>query len=91
MPHIPDVLLDVKYTVEAGSPYFISETRLTFEKDLSVIAVRNDEMVVDRELFDSLIYKDTAGGLVRLPLKEKEGLPNGLVHCAPADLDWCGL
>ncbi len=91
LPRIPGVRLEVKYTVEAGTPYFISETRLAFEKDLGVIAVRNDEMVVDRELFDSLIYKDKDGGLVRLPLKEKEGLPNGLVHCAPADLDWVGL
>jgi hypothetical protein len=91
LPRIPGVRLEVKYTVEAGTPYFISETRLDFEKDLGVIAVRNDEMVVDRELFDSLIYKDKDGGLVSLPLKEREGLPNGLVHCAPADLDWVGL
>lgn len=91
LPHIPDVLLEVKYTVEAGSPYFISETRLSFEKDLGVIAVRNDEMVVYKELFDSLIYKDKRGGLVRLPLKEKEGFPFGLVHTAPADVDWVGL
>ncbi len=91
LPHIPDVLLEVKYTVEAGSPYFISETRLRFEKDLGVIAVRNDEMVVYKELFDSLIYKDKSGGLVKLPLKEKEGFPFGLVHTAPADADWVGL
>ena len=91
MPHIPEVLLDVKYTVEAGSPYFISETRLDFSKDLGVIAVRNDEMVVYKELFDSLIYKDKTGGLVRLPLKEKEVAPFGLVHTAPADVDWVGL
>jgi len=91
LPHIPEVLLDVKYTVEAGSPYFISETRLNFEKDLGVIAVRNDEMVLFKELFDTLVYKDKTGGLVRLPLQEKEGLPFGLVHTAPADIDWVGL
>ncbi len=91
LPHIPDVILEVKYTVEAGSPYFISETRLSFEKDRGVIAVRNDEMVVYKELFDSLIYKGKDGRLVKLPLEEKSGLPNGLAHIAPADLDWVGL
>ena len=91
MPRVPGVQLEVKYTVEPGRPYFVSETRLDFEQDLGVIAVRNDEMVVDKELFDSLIYKDKTGSLVRLPLREKDGLPFGLVHCAPADLDWVGL
>jgi hypothetical protein len=91
LPHIKDVFLDVKYTVEAGSPYFISETRLNFEKDLGVIAVRNDEMVLDKELFDALLYKDKNGDIVKLPLTEKEGLPFGLVHTAPADIAWVGL
>jgi hypothetical protein len=91
LPHIQDVLLDVRYTIEASSPYFLSETRLDFKKDLGVIAVRNDEMVLARELFDSLLYRDKTGGLVKLPLKEMEAAPNGLAHIAPMDLDWVGL
>jgi hypothetical protein len=91
LPHLPDVILDVKYTVEAASPYFVSETRLKFEKDRGVIAVRNDEMVLSKELFDSLLYKDKSGAIVKLPLNEKAGAPFGLVHTAPPDLDWVGL
>lgn len=91
LPRIPAALLDVKYTVAAGCRYFISETRLTFEQDLGVIAVRNDEMVLDKELFDTLVYKDKAGALVRRPLKEEDGLPFGLIHTAPPDVDWVGL
>ncbi len=75
----------------AGAPYFVCETRLTFEKDLGVIAVRNDEMVLYKELFDSLLYRDKNGALVKLPLRELPGRPFGLVHIAPDDIPWVGL
>jgi len=91
MPRIQDVFLEVKYTVEKDSPYFISETRLTVEKDLGVIALRNDELVLFKELFDSLMYRNKKGELIKLPLKEAAETPYGLVHIAPADLGWVGL
>lgn len=91
MPHIQDVLLEVKYTLEKDAPYFISETRMNVEKDLGVIALRNDEMVLYNELFDSLMYRDKRGAIIKLPLKEMAGTPYGLVHIAPADLGWVGL
>jgi hypothetical protein len=91
LPRVEGVHLEVKYTFPSEAPYFISETQLVFEKDRGVIAVRNDEMVLFRELFESFLYKDGNGDLIKLPLKAKERLPFGLVHTAPADLDWVGL
>ncbi len=91
LPRIPDALLEVKYVVEIDAPYFISETLLTFQNGLGVIAVRNDEMVLYKELFDSFIYKPKNGAIVQGPLNEKEGFPFGLVHIAPEDADWVGL
>jgi hypothetical protein len=91
MPRVKDVNLEVRYAVPAGAPYFICETRLTFEKDLGVIAVRNDEMVLYKELFDSLLYRDKNGALVKRPLRELPGRPFGLVHIAPDDIPWVGL
>ena len=91
LPRVKGVTLDVKYKLEADAPYFISETRLNFKEGQGVIAVRNDEMVLSRELFDSLLYRDKKGEIIRLPLKEKEGMPFGLVHIAPEDLGWVGL
>jgi len=91
MPRIKDVNLEVRYAVPAGAPYFVCETRLTFEKDLGVIAVRNDEMVLFKDLFDSLLYRDKNGALVRLPLRELPGRPFGLAHIAPDDIPWVGL
>jgi hypothetical protein len=91
LPRVKGVMLSVKYTLAAGAPYFLSETRLDFEEGQGVIAVRNDEMVLSRDLFDSLLYRDKKGELVKLPLREKEGTPFGLVHTAPEDLGWVGL
>jgi len=91
MPRIKDVNLEVKYTLEKDAPYFISETLLTVEKDLGVVALRNDEMVFYKRLFDTLIYKDKKAGVVQQPLLDAPGLPFGLVHIAPADVEWVGL
>lgn len=91
LPRINDVVLEVKYTVETGAPYFIAETRLQFDNDLGVIAVRNDEMVLFKELFDSLVYRDKNQEIIKRTLLEKEGVPFGLVHVAPEDVDWVGL
>jgi hypothetical protein len=91
LPRVKGVRLDIKYTLEADAPYFMSETKLDFEEGLGVIAVRNDEMVLFRDLFDSLLYRDKRGDIIKLPLKEKEGTPFGLVHVAPDDLGWVGL
>jgi hypothetical protein len=91
LPRIHDVTLEVRYTVDSGHPYFLSETRLSVEKDLAVIAVRNDEMVLFKELFDALMYRDKDGRVITLPLREKPEAPFGLVHIAPPDIPWVGL
>jgi hypothetical protein len=79
------------YEVDAFHPWFVSETKMTVEKDLGVIAVRNDEMVLYKELFDGLMYRDTGGEVVARPLEEMPETPFGLVHIAPPDVPWAGL
>ena len=91
MPRIKDVELEVLYTIAIDAPWILSETRMTALNDLSVIAVRNDEMVFSKELFDSLIYKSRRRGVLQMSLKAKPGLPFGLAHIGPEDADWVGL
>ena len=55
------------------------------------IAVRNDEMVLYKELFDSFMYRDPNGEVVTGPLAEMPETPFGLAHIAPPDLAWVGL
>ena len=91
MPRVKDVALEVKYTVVKDAPYFIVETLMTVGKDMGVVALRNDEMVFYKRLFDTLLYKDRKDGVVQRPLIELPGFPYGLAHIAPAELDWVGL
>lgn len=64
---------------------------MTVEKDLGVIALRNDEMVLYKRLFDTLMYKDPREGVVKRPLLELPGAPFGLAHIAETDSAWAGL
>jgi hypothetical protein len=88
---IEDVKLEVRYALEAHSPYFVSETLMTVNADLGVSAIRNDEMVLYKGLFDSLIYKDKKGRIIEMTLRENPSFPDGLVHVAPDDVEWVGL
>mgnify|MGYP001157880670 CR=1 FL=1 len=91
MPRVKDVLLEVRYRVDPYTPGFISETLMTFVKDLGTIAVRNDEMVLYKELFDACMYRALDGRVVTGPLAELPEKPFGLAHIAPPDLAWVGL
>jgi hypothetical protein len=91
LPRVKDVDLEVLYTLEIDAPWILSETRMTARNDLAVIAVRNDEMVFSKELFDSLIYKSRRQGIVQMSLQAKPGVPFGLVSIGPEDADWVGL
>jgi hypothetical protein len=88
---IRDVDLEVKYTMLKDAPYFLSETLMRINTNLGVLAIRNDEMVLYEELFDSFIYKGGRDRIVKGELKEMPGFPDGFVHKAPDDLEWVGL
>ncbi len=88
---IKDVNLEIRYTLGTNWTHFVSETMVTVKKDLAVSAIRNDEMVLTNELFDTLVYKNKAGKMIKMPLEEKRDFPDGLVHVAADDLDWVGL
>lgn len=91
MPRVKDVHLEVRYEADAFHPWFVAETLMTFAKDIGAIAVRNDEMVLYKELFDAYMYRALDGRVVTGPLAELPGRPFGLAHIAPPDLAWVGL
>jgi hypothetical protein len=91
LPRAKDIYVEIRYELEQGAPYFLVETRATARKDLGVIALRNDQMVFARRLFDSLVYKDPVDGVVERPLLEMPDKPYGMVHVAPADAEWIGF
>ncbi len=91
LPRVKDLFAEVRYELGQDAPYVLVETRVTARKDLGVIALRNDQMVFAKRLFDTLIYKDSKEGVVERPLLELPEKPFGLVHVAPAEAEWVGL
>jgi hypothetical protein len=91
MPRVKEVLLEVRYRVDAFHPWFVAETKMEVVKDIGAIAVRNDEMVLYKELFDGFMYRSPEGAVVTGPLAEMPERPFGLAHIAPPDPPWVGL
>jgi len=86
-----DMELEIRYTMEVNSSFFITETKMTVNRDLSVASINNDKMVMQKDLFDTLIYKNKQNKVIKSSLKEKAGYLDGFVEQAAADCDWIGL
>jgi hypothetical protein len=91
LQRIKDVDLEMRYILPINAPYFVSETLMSIKNDLGVSAIRNDEMVLHHQLFDTLAYKDRNGQMIKMLLEEKTDFPDGFVHAAPEDCEWVGL
>ena len=55
---IPEVDASVRYEFYAGKPYFISTTNLRINETVQVIALRNAEVVIKRELITHAAWYD---------------------------------
>ena len=68
---IPEIYVKGKYTFLAGLPYFIFESTMTMEEEVSLKLLRNDEMTMD-SLFTHVAYQKEDGTLSSLQLYDAE-------------------
>ncbi len=68
---IPEIYVKGKYTFLAGLPYFIFESTMTMEEEVSLKLLRNDEMTMD-SLFTHVTYQKEDGTLSSLQLYDAE-------------------
>ncbi|MFQ6037101.1 MAG: hypothetical protein ACE5LV_00635 [Candidatus Aminicenantales bacterium] len=61
LPHLQDVLVSIDYTFYRNTPFILMESTLLVTKDLFVKALRNGEVVFNKEVFDHAAYA-TIGG-----------------------------
>jgi hypothetical protein len=62
-PQIPEARLAVSYRLYAGRDYVYSGTRVDVVKDIGVVALRNDQLVFNRPLFDRVAWMTAEGEL----------------------------
>lgn len=58
LPHYPEVIASVTNKFYANKPYFISSTAMRIEDALDVLALRNGEMVLKRNLITHVAWYD---------------------------------
>jgi hypothetical protein len=68
---VPEIFVEGEYTFLADQPYFIFESIMTVEKEVSLKLLRNDEMTMD-SLFTHVAYQKKDGTLARLELYTSE-------------------
>ncbi len=68
---IPEIYVEGNYTFLAGLPYFIFESTMTLEEEVSLKLLRNDEMTMD-SLFTHVAYQKDDGAVSRLKLYDAE-------------------
>ncbi len=68
---IPEIYVEGKYTFLAGLPYFVFESTMTMEEEVSLKLLRNDEMTMD-SLFTHVAYQKEDGAISSLQLYDAE-------------------
>jgi len=62
-PQIPEARLAITYRLYAGRDYVYSGTRIDVSKDIGVVALRNDQLVFSRPLFNRVAWMSAGGKL----------------------------
>ena len=68
---LPEIFVEGKYAFFADLPYFIFESTMTMEEEVSLKLLRNDEMTMD-SLFTHVVYRKDNGKVTRLQLYDAE-------------------
>lgn len=63
-PQIPEAQLAITYRLYADRDFVYSGTRVDVEKDIGVVALRNDQLVFNRPLFNHVAWMTTEGKLL---------------------------
>jgi hypothetical protein len=88
LPKLPEVWVSVTYTFYAHVPYFVMSSTIGIRDDINVLALRNDEMVFEPQLFSELGWRDKQGAVNTVPLRQDPALETGYTRVLPADVPW---
>ena len=88
LPKLPEVWVSVTYTFYAHTPYIVMSSTIDIRDDIDVLALRNDEMVFEPQLFSDLGWRDKQGIFHTVPLGQDPALETGYTKVLPADTPW---
>jgi len=88
LPKLPEVWVSVTYTFYEHTPYILMSSTIDIRDDIDVLALRNDEMVFEPQLFSDLGWRDEQEAVHTVPLGQDPALETGYTAVLPADTPW---
>jgi len=79
-----------KYNFFDGLPYFVYTSTISFNKDVELMLLRNDEMTMD-SLFTHLIYPNSKGNAAEMPLYNMVKFDSLTKSPLADDINWVGF
>jgi hypothetical protein len=79
-----------QYNFFDGLPYFVYTSTMSFNKDVELMLLRNDEMTMD-SLFTHLIYPDSKGNAAEMPLYNMVKFDSLTKSPLADDINWVGF
>jgi hypothetical protein len=90
VPDYEEIDLFGRYNFFDGLPYFVYSSTISFNKDVELTLLRNDEMTMD-SLYTHLIYPDSKGKLLEMPLYNIVRFDSLTMSPLADDINWVGF
>lgn len=90
VPEYEEIDLFGTYTFFSGLPYFLFTSTMTFNQNVDLFLLRNDEMTMD-SLFTHLVYPKSDDVFSTLPLYDSKKLDSLTQSPLKDDIDWLGF
>jgi hypothetical protein len=90
LPHLEDIMVSIDYHFYKSSPVILMESTLQVMEDLFVKALRNGEIVFNKEVFDKAAYRTVMGKIQTIDLAHTRMHPEHVITLRP-DTPWIAL
>lgn len=87
LPHLQDVLVSIDYTFYKDSPIILMESTMQIMQDLFVKALRNGEVVFNKEVFNKAAYGTMKGKVRTIDFSHTRLHPEHVITLRP-DIPW---
>ena len=87
LPHLKDVAVSIDYYFYKDSPFILMESTMQITEDLFVKALRNGEVVFNKEVFSKAAYASIGGKVHTIDLSDTRMHPEHVVTLRP-DTPW---
>jgi len=87
LPEMPDVVVSITYRFYAGNPHIFMTSTIEVKEDIHVKALRNGEIVLNRDFIDSFAWEDRGGTVHTVAVADVPQHPTHGLEIAP-DTPW---